>query len=436
MRSRWLNWTLGLLVGSTFLLVLAACGADATATPRPTATAVPPTATPGPTATPLPPGATAPPPTATPTPLPPDPTATPQPGWDAAEYFRGKTIRLVANSSPGGGTDTQGRVMASFLSKWIPGNPRVVFTNSPNKPLAYVFSGTRAPKDGTYIAWTSTPQFENGYDADTQFIKQSSFNFLGATIDSTRSWMTYKAEENLGPGAGDKCLWDFAGLGVEGSTGGGKHEKFLQADEISDVRDGDTTVIGNILVLEWLDIPFRYFAFDQVDTNAVRTMWARGDINSTTRASLWYRFPFENPSWLPDGTIRVMAGMGPGQLGPNAWGEPQCGDIREHLKPGEVETYNQVTGPANYASKTLWLPPGTPEDIVNTLADAFERAFTEDTELISKYGAVAGEIPNFTPRSVGQRLTEENEVLFAASRGLIADETERILQKYFPQYIQ
>jgi len=423
------------MVGSTFLLVLAACGADATATPRPTATAVPATATPEPTATPLPPGATAPPPTATPTAAP-EPTATPIPSFDAAAYFKGKTIRLVANSSPGGGTDTQGRVMASFLSKWIPGTPRVVFTNSPNKPLAYVFSGTRAPKDGTYISWTSTPQFENGYNADTQFIKQSSFNFLGATIDSTRSWMTYKAEENLGPGAGDKCLWDFAGLGVEGSTGGGKHGEFLQADEISDVRDGDVTLIGNILVMEWLDVPFRYFAFDQVDTNAVRLFWAQGVINSTTRSSIWYRFPFENPTWIPEGIIRVMAGMGPGQLGANAQSEPHCEDIRLHLKADEVETYNQITGPANYASKTLWLPPGTPEDIVNALAAAFERAFTEDTELISKYGAVAGEIPNFTPRSVGQRLTDENEVLFEASRQLIADETARILQKYFPQYIQ
>lgn len=435
MRSRWLNWSIGLMVGSTFLLVLAACGADATATPLPTATAIPATATPEPTATPLPPGATAPPPTATPTPAP-EATATPIPSFDAAAYFEGKTIRLVANSSPGGGTDTQGRVMASFLSKWIPGNPRVVFTNSPNKPLAYVFSGTRAPKDGTYIAWTSTPQFELGYSEDTQFIKQSSFNFLGATIDSTRSWVTYKPEENLGPGAGDKCLWDFAGLGVEGSTGGGKHGEFLQADEIADVRDGDVTLIGNILVMEWLDVPFRYFAFDQVDTNAVRLFWAQGVINSTTRSSLWYRFPFENPTWIPDGTIRVMAGMGPGQLGANAQSEPHCEDIRLHLKADEVEKYNQITGPANYASKTLWLPPGTPEDIVNALADAFERAFTEDAELISKYGAVAGEIPNFTPRSVGQRLTEENEVLFAAARGLIADETARILQKYFPQYIQ
>ena len=35
-----------------------------------------------------------------------------------------------------------------------------------------------------------------------------------------------------------------------------------------------------------------------------------------------------------------------------------------------------------------------------------------------------------------QRLTEENAVLFAAARGLIGDETARILQKYFPQYIQ
>ena len=88
----------------------------------------------------------------------PTPTATPaqpaatdssvgptSPGFDAAGYFGGKTIRIVANSSPGGGTDTQGRVMAAFMQRYIPGNPRVVFTNQPNKPLEYLFAATLAP---------------------------------------------------------------------------------------------------------------------------------------------------------------------------------------------------------------------------------------------------------------------------------------------------
>ena len=128
------------------MAVLVACGGeDPTATPRPAATPTPaeatmeePTPAPEeammekePTPTPASTGGAAPSqpaPTATPRPAAPTATPVPPPGFDAAEYFRGKTVRIVANSSPGGGTDTQGRVMAAFMSRYIPGNPRVVFT--------------------------------------------------------------------------------------------------------------------------------------------------------------------------------------------------------------------------------------------------------------------------------------------------------------------
>jgi len=352
--------------------------------------------------------------------------------FDAAEHFKGKTIRLVANSNPGGGTDSQGRVMASFISKWIPGNPRVVFTNSPNKPQEYVFAATKAPKDGTYISWNSTPQLNFGFDASTDKIKRSTFEFIGATIDGTRSWVTYKPEENLGPGAGDKCFWDFANMS---NTGGGKHGMFLQADEISDIRDGDTTVIGNILAMEYLGIPFDYYGFDTVDTNAVRTMWAQGVINSTTRSSLWYRFPNENPDWIPDGTIRLMAGFGPGQMKANTQSEPHCGDVRDHFTAEQTATFNQVMGPSNFMSKALWLPPGTPHEIADAIADAFDEAFANDTALVQKYGAIAGEVPIFTTRAAGTPTVLENEKLYEAGIVTVERENARILQKYFPQYI-
>ena len=153
MRTRLTRWLAAACITAAVPAALAACGAeDPTATPRPTATPVPtamaesPTPTPAEAmmeATPTPmPVARA---TATPTPRP-APTAPPAPaGFDAAEYFGGKTIRIVANSSPGGGTDTQGRVMAAFMQRYIPGNPRVVFTNQPNKPLEYLFAATLAP---------------------------------------------------------------------------------------------------------------------------------------------------------------------------------------------------------------------------------------------------------------------------------------------------
>ena len=441
MRTRLTRWLAAACITAAVPAALAACGAeDPTATPRPTATPVPtamaeapPTPTPAEAmmeATPTPrPVARA---TATPTPRP-APTAPPAPaGFDAAEYFGGKTIRIVANSSPGGGTDTQGRVMAAFMQQYIPGNPRVVFTNQPNKPLEYLFAATQAPKDGTYISWNSTPQLDFGFDEDTQFIKRSTFQAIGSTIDSTRGWYLYDPVGNLGPSAADSCVWDYAGMS---STGGGEHGEFLLADEISSIRTGDSTFLAVTFASEQLDIPFRYFPFETVDTNAVRTMWAQGIINSTVRSSLWYRFPIENPDWLPTGFIRVMAGMGPGQLKPNSWGEPHCGDIRDYLDEDQTFIYNSMTGPTNYASKSLWLPPGTPDHIADALTTAFERALTTDQELITKYANVAGESPGWVGRAEMQAATLENENLYEGSQAVIQEQAARLIAKYFPQYV-
>ena len=426
---RWSAWSKGLILGTALMVVLAACGGDdptptsapvATATPVPTATA---TLAPGvPTPTPAPP-------TATPVPA----AATPTPSFDAAAYFEGKTIRIMANSNPGGGTDSQGRVMSAFMSKWLPGNPRVIFSNNGNKPLEYLFSATEAPKDGTYISWNSTPQLNFGFEADTNFIKRSTFQFLGATIDSTRSWMTFDPVGNLGAAAADKCLWDFAG---QSGTGGGQHDAFFLADEISDVAEGAPGFTANAYASEQLGIPFKYFAFDKVDTNAVMTMWARGDINTTVRSSLWYRFPLEQPDWIPSGMLRVYAGMGPGTLGPSGGTPAHCEDIKSHFETDEMrETYKAIMDPPNYMAKALWLPPGTPDNIADALSLGFQTAFEQDAELVQKYSAIAGETPRWTDRATGTLATKENEDLFEESIVVTAREGDRLIEKYFPQYI-
>ena len=430
MATRWSKWLTGLIVGVGLMLVLAACGGD-----DPTPTSAPPTATspPAATATPAPPTPTLAPgvPTPTPrpaTPTPRPPTATPTPSFDADAHFKGKTIRLVANSSPGGGTDSQGRVMAAFISKWLPGNPRVVFTNMPNKPAEYLFAATKAPKDGTYISWNSTPQLSFGFNDRTENIKRSTFQFIGATIDSTRAWMTYDPVKNLGPAGATSCMWNYPG-------GGGRHGKFLLADEISDIQDNNPTFLATVFASEQLNIPFEYYAFDVVNTNAVFTMWARGDINSTVRSSLWYRFPLEQPDWIPSGLMRAMAGMGPGTLKGNSQTEPHCGDVRDQLNDEQTATYNALMGPTNYMSKALWLPPGTPDEIAEALSAAFKRAFEEDVDLVQKYAAVAGETPLFTDRATGTAATAENEALFVESLEVVEREGARLLQKYFPQYL-
>lgn len=83
--------------------------------------------------------------------------AAPLPGAFAEtpeEFFRGKSIRLLISSSPGGGYDTYGRMLAKHLARVIPGQPALVPQNmqgASGKRLAN-FMFNVAPKDGTAIA--------------------------------------------------------------------------------------------------------------------------------------------------------------------------------------------------------------------------------------------------------------------------------------------
>ncbi|MDB5649916.1 MAG: Tripartite-type tricarboxylate transporter, receptor component TctC [Hyphomicrobiales bacterium] len=68
-------------------------------------------------------------------------------------FYEGKKVTVVIGSSPGGGYDVYGRLIAKYLGKHIPGNPSVVASNmagaGSNVSAAYIANS--APKDGTYV---------------------------------------------------------------------------------------------------------------------------------------------------------------------------------------------------------------------------------------------------------------------------------------------
>jgi tripartite-type tricarboxylate transporter receptor subunit TctC len=45
--------------------------------------------------------------------------------------FQGKTVNMIIGFPPGGGTDAYGRLVATYLEKYLPGNPTVVVRNVP-----------------------------------------------------------------------------------------------------------------------------------------------------------------------------------------------------------------------------------------------------------------------------------------------------------------
>lgn len=70
-----------------------------------------------------------------------------------ADFYRGKTIRVVIGYGPGGGYDIYGRLAAEFLGRHIPGNPTVLPENMPGAASlrAVDYLSNVAPHDGIYL---------------------------------------------------------------------------------------------------------------------------------------------------------------------------------------------------------------------------------------------------------------------------------------------
>lgn len=70
-----------------------------------------------------------------------------------ADFYKGKVVSLVIGYGSGGGYDVYGRLVATHLGKYIPGNPTVVVQNMPGagslRSVNYLYNN--APKDGTTI---------------------------------------------------------------------------------------------------------------------------------------------------------------------------------------------------------------------------------------------------------------------------------------------
>jgi tripartite-type tricarboxylate transporter receptor subunit TctC len=71
-----------------------------------------------------------------------------------AQYYKGKTIKMIVRSAPGGGYDFYGRLMARHMPKHIPGNPDMIVVNMPGAGgiVAANYLAQRAKRNGTEIA--------------------------------------------------------------------------------------------------------------------------------------------------------------------------------------------------------------------------------------------------------------------------------------------
>jgi tripartite-type tricarboxylate transporter receptor subunit TctC len=114
----------------------------------------------------------------------------------ADDYFKGKTIRIIAGSEAGGMYDTFGRLVSRHLADHLPGKPTIVVADMPGasgvRATNYLYEV--APKDGTVLATfnKSMPFYQATGEGGIRF-KAQEFSWIGAlsqTNDTIAVWHT------------------------------------------------------------------------------------------------------------------------------------------------------------------------------------------------------------------------------------------------------
>ena len=203
-----------------------------------------------------------------------------------AQFYRGKTITIIAASSAGGGYDLYARTIARHIGKHLPGNPSVVVSNMPgaasNVAAAYIYNA--APKDGTVIGGL----------------------FMGAVVEplfSGRTRATHDMSKFQYIGNANKDVY------VCLVRADAPVKSFAEAFEkeliVGATADGASTRDFPELLKNLLGAKFKIVA-GYPGTRQINLAMERGEVQGGCGQS-WSSVSATYPSWFKEGKIKVLA---------------------------------------------------------------------------------------------------------------------------------
>jgi len=104
-----------------------------------------------------------------------------------ADFYKGKTLRIVIGYAAGGGYDLYGRVFAEQFGKYLPGKPTVIAQNMPGAGsfVAARYLHDVAPKDGTAFGCVSQTLPLDAVMSGQKDLDVTALPYLGRLVDNT-----------------------------------------------------------------------------------------------------------------------------------------------------------------------------------------------------------------------------------------------------------
>jgi tripartite-type tricarboxylate transporter receptor subunit TctC len=277
-----------------------------------------------------------------------------------ADFYRGKTLRIIVGFSAGGGYDQYSRLIGRHLSKHIPGNPAIVVENmaGAGSIIAANHTFNAAPKDGTVVGNISGPIIlEQLFGNPAVQFDLAKYRYLAVPVRETyvivvtRKPGVTKLDELIGPKGKQVVFGAIPGSTVE-------HGAILMRDVVG----------ANLKVVSGFkgtaDVRL---AIDSGEVEGFVNTWQSLKITSIDK--------FKNGEWL------ILAQLSEKPIKdlpmPNV---PAIPAITKNSEERQILKFGTST--PNEFGKVYVLPPGAPRDRAAALEGAFAKAFA-DKELLA-----------------------------------------------------
>jgi tripartite-type tricarboxylate transporter receptor subunit TctC len=272
------------------------------------------------------------------------------------DFFRGKTIRLVVGTPPGGGYDAYARLVARHIVTYLPGHPTVIVTNMPGASgmNATHWVWAQAPRDGTVFATF------NKSEPFYQAIGQKGANFKTEELSWIGSLSQAADTVNVLASSGVKSIEDLK-----------KKELVVGADS------GGTMTLFPALLNATIGTKFKIVTGYE-GSAAVYHAIELGEVQGVG-STPWVTWKTMRPDWVRDGKILALVQVG---LKPEADlpGVPRLIDLAQNDEQRRMFTFVSSVAAIErpYAA-----PPGIPAELLVTYRQAFT-AMTKDKDFLAE----------------------------------------------------
>ncbi len=272
------------------------------------------------------------------------------PDTAVAASWKGKTFNVVIRSSPGGGYDFYGRLIARHMPKYLPGKPRSIATNMSGAGgiVAANYLMNRAKRDGSVIAiltravTLAQKMGEPGIKYDV-----AKLNPIGSTTAATWVWVI----DGKHPVKSLSDLRKYKGVVKFSGTGRG------------------SASYQRVKMLEVDGYPVRVIT--GYDGNEEKTLAiARGDVQATSGSYESLR------TFIKDNNLTIVGRMG---KHPGTAGAEQATEVMS--KNGAAMA--AFASAQDFAGRPFFGPPALKSDVLKALRAAFRDAL-KDKDLLTE----------------------------------------------------